>query len=144
MVMLARVLTVVFGALPASVLSVGALLILQVGVAVMWDGAWSGLLVIVWGIAGIYGTISLWAVGFGCDEPGCIAGLAVGVAAISPLVSWVDPDRLLQNGEIDLFAAACLLPFLIGVGWLLAFLIRSKHRWPLEVDRLCFGKHRKH
>ena len=119
---LARVLTILLGAVPASVLSVWALFGLLIGASVVLEGEWSSAIFVVWGFAGICGAVALWAVGFGCDEAGCMLGLAIGVTAILPFAVRIDPHRMFHGGEIDLAAAACLAPLVIGVAWLLAFL----------------------
>ncbi len=120
----ARVLTVFLGAVPASVLSLWALLGILVGALAVVEGVVMGAVLVIWGLAGIYGTVALWAVAFGCDEPSCFWGLAVGIAAILPLAMSVDPDRLLLGGEINLFAVSSLAVLFTGVAWLLAFVVR--------------------
>ena len=60
-----RYLTILFGALPATYLCSLALIGIIFGFGAALDGETAGLLVGGWGLAGIYGTLSLWAVGFG-------------------------------------------------------------------------------
>ena len=122
-----RVLTILFGALPASWLSFWVLIVtLLAAAAVIAERDLSGVIFVIWGLAGLYGTVSLWAVGFGCDDPLCIRGLAVGIAAILPFAPVLDPRHLVLNGDINLLAVACLGPLVVAITWLAIFLIRRK------------------
>ncbi len=113
-----RILTIVFGALPATWLSLWAAAGVFWGIIFAIAGAPIGLPTAIWGLAGLYGTVSLWAVGLGFVNRTSIRGLAVGTAAILPLTL----AGLLGNSwSIDGFNplyVASVLPPIVACAWL--------------------------
>ena len=116
-----RPLTVVFGALPATVLSFWAALGMAYGVATAFAGLFSadiqvfafGVLMFSWGGLGLYGTLSLWAVGLGLTHNRWHRGLKGGTIAILPFVLGYA-----LTGAFDLSALTVFPPFVVACVWL--------------------------
>ena len=89
-----RILTILFGALPATILAMFAVFLISYSLVhfciglmtVDIDWVAGGILGVAWGGLGVYGTISLWAVGSGFVSNASINGLKAGAIAILPLV----------------------------------------------------------
>ncbi len=116
-----RVLTIVFGALPATWLSLWALLGMAFALAAIMSGALSAILFVIWGVAGIRGTITLWSLGFGAMRPDHVRGLVIGVVAILPLIPPTVPWMLELSAFAHPFAVPSVLPLLVAVAWLIVF-----------------------
>ena len=126
----AKILTLLVGAFPATYLSLIAGLGIYIGVLAVVDGEISGLVLVAWGGAGIYGTLSLWAVAFGFVRPWSVAGLVVGTIALLPiagtlgihelryLILWSDPVEFLST-------LSTTGPIVVAVSWLGVLVARS-------------------
>ncbi len=113
-----RVLTIVFGAVPATWLSLWAAAGVFWGVVFTIAGAHIGLLAAVWGLAGLYGAASLWAIGLGFMNRTSIRGLVVGTAAIVPLTLASLSGHSWPNDWLNSFYVASILPAIVAVAWL--------------------------
>ena len=121
--MIWRPLTIVFGALPATMLSIFAAIGLMWAVPTALSGAFTGdmealtlgSLLVLWFSLGIYGTFSLWACGLGFPTTWARLGLVAGTLAISPMVC----DGIRYGVEFDIFAILAFGPTLIACGWFL-------------------------
>ncbi len=118
-----RTFTIVLGALPATWLGVVAAMGVWYGVSLLIDnllpadllGLLGAILILSWGGLGVYGAISLWAVGLGFTGTFWMQGLIAGIIAIFPLVFFV-----VLSGDLDLSALLVLLPTVVGSAWLCA------------------------
>ena len=116
-----RLMTIVFGALPATWLSIFAGMGVWLGaitfVANLLSGDLMGvlgsILIVVWSVLGLYGAIALWAVGLGFVNAFSMQGLLAGLLAAFPFVMFI-----LLTGDLDLPALTVLLPTLVGSVWL--------------------------
>ncbi len=122
--------TMVFGALPATLLSIPATLGVVVGLYFMFGGLVAveiesliiGAVMFVWGGLGLYGMLSLWAVSTCPAPPRWVkAGLAMGTIAIIPV--W--PLFVAEGFDVrsaDILGAMLLaLPPVVALGWLIEF-----------------------
>ena len=81
---MSRLLTILFGALPASVVALWAILGIMVGISLLFtENFLAGLVVIPWSLAGIWGTGALWAVAFNVYSDRVVAGLVVGTVLVA-------------------------------------------------------------
>ncbi len=124
MIILGRALTILVGAMPATYLSLTAVLGVIIGVMALADGETGASFLVLWGGAGIYGTLSLWAVGLGSLRLWVVVGLAIGTAAILPLASlavssigFLSPD--------DLWALIVIGPLVVAIAWLGVAIFRA-------------------
>ena len=116
-----RLLTIFFGALPATWLGVFAAMGVWVGgltlIASVVSGDFSGILgsflIVVWSVFGLYGAVALWAVGFGFVNAFSMQGLVAGLLAAFPFVMFI-----VLTGDMDLAAVTVLLPTVVGSVWL--------------------------
>ncbi len=123
-----RPLTIVFGALPATWLAIFAGMAVYAGglalVAWITTGVFHTLLLAIlltcWGVLGLYGTMSLWAVGLGFTGELWRDGLKAGIVAAFPILISV-----MVFGNFDLSASAALLATAVAIFWLVEF-----PRWP--------------
>lgn len=122
-----RSLTVVFGALPATMFSWFAVLAIMAGLSQIAGG---GIVFVTIGMAGLYGTVSLWAVAFGKDSKAVVIGLISGsLAMVFPLLvpSSIVPDMLGIDGRaLTTFLEAS--PVVVALIWLVYFFLRSGAR----------------
>lgn len=119
-------LLVLLGCVPATILCYYTLPLAISGLFgfVFGDG-WLSLVMGVWGVAGVVGTLSLWAVSLGFPTPLRCAGLIIGIAAnlMMPAIFPRSYASLWFSGDwIVLFA-----PSIVAV-YLLAELIYSAYR----------------
>lgn len=116
-----RALTIVFGALPATWLAGPTASILGLGIETMFSGEWAlipvGSFLICWGGAGLYGTYSLWAVGFGCTSDTVLKGLTAGLLAVSPLAGMYVLFAIASAGWFLPAAALVLAPAITALLW---------------------------
>lgn len=112
-----RVLTVLLGAAPATFLSLTAALGVVLGLGGMVDGELGGLIFVVWGGSGIYGTLSLWAVGLGFVRPWVVVGVIFGTAALMPIAMMS-----LQGLGSSIFyhpeTLATIGPIVVAIAWM--------------------------
>ncbi len=116
-----RVFTIVLGALPATWLAVIAAMGVWYGISLFIAnllsadilGLLGAILMVSWGGLGVYGAISLWAVGLGFTGTFWMEGLMAGIVAIFPLVFVV-----VLSGGLGLFALLVILPTVVGRAWL--------------------------
>ncbi len=116
-----RPLTIVFGALPASWLAIFAGMGVYLGglalIEFVTTGSIGGLLLAIfaasWGALGLYGAISLWAVGLGFAGDLWRQGLKAGIIAASPVLL-----SLVIFGGFDMSALAAILAIFVAVFWL--------------------------
>lgn len=98
------------------------------------------VLVIVWGIAGLFGTYALWMVAFGFRSPIIFAGLLAGLIALTPVLLtrlvqlplWDFEDGI---GRLTILAISTLIVLL---GWLarLSFVIWQTNRQEASAPQL--------
>ncbi len=122
-----RLLTIVFGALPATWLCIWAAYAIMLGAAALLGGAVAGAVIIVWGVAGMYGTAGLWGIGLGFVGPGQTKQLIVGVIAILPVAIAVDPLNLEPNDFLNPLIVSAILPLIVATIWL-AVIWRQKRK----------------
>lgn len=119
-----RPLAIVFGALPATWLCFWAVLGMAWGFVLVFEGVASaeikmvagGILMLGWGSLGVYGTVSLWAVGLGFDGARWRRGLMAGIIGAFPIVAM-----MVLSGAFELSGLAALMPTVIAVLWLIDF-----------------------
>ncbi len=117
-----RPLTIVFGALPATWLCIWAVVGMVFGLSLVVEGASSfdiemlagGFLLLGWGYLGLYGTVSLWAVGIGFTGIRWRLGLLLGIIAVSPLFV-----AGLIFGDLSLSTIPVFLPPIVACLWLI-------------------------
>ena len=88
-----------------------------------------GFLILGWGSLGVYGTISLWAVGLGFTGARWIQGLLAGIIAAFPIVSF-----MVLSGDFEVAGLAAMLATAFAVVWLIDFHGRPKP--PIDGDEL--------
>ncbi len=120
-----RILTVLVGAGPATYLSLLAALGVYIGVLAVLDGEMSGLVLVAWGGAGIYGTLSLWAMGFGFVRAWSVTGLVVGTIALTPFVGMMVSALGYRSPEAVLEALVYVGPIVVAITWLGVLTTRS-------------------
>lgn len=116
-----RPLTIVFGALPATWLAVFAALGVYLGGLALIESVTTGsfvslILAIVaasWGVLGLYGALSLWAIGLGFTGDLWLGGLKAGIIAVIPILL-----SLVFFGGFDVSALAAILATVVAVFWL--------------------------
>lgn len=102
-----RVPIVIFGALPATFFCWYAILAIRAGASLNSPDEY---LPFAFGIGGIYGTVALWRVSFGCKTRFDKAGLFVGFVAMLPMF-------LLNRNNLT--GAAAASPMIVALVWLL-------------------------
>ena len=127
MTVLGRILTILVGAAPATYLSLIAGFGVYIGALVVIDGDAGGWHLVIWGGSGIFGTLSLWAVGFGHVRPWVIIGLIVGTIALTPL-ALIAVSSLGSLSPDDLEALTVIGPILVAISWLFVLAVRSFRR----------------
>ena len=127
MTILGRMLTILVGAAPATYLSLIAGFGVYIGALVVIDGDAGGWLLVIWGGSGIFGTLSLWAIGFGYVRPWVVTGLVVGTIALAPL-ALMAVSSLGSLSPDDLEALTVIGPILVAVAWLFVLAARSFRR----------------
>ena len=83
------ILTVLFGSLPATYIAMLPVIAIFMGIATMsssdsFDEFSAALLLVLWGFAGLIGTVALWVVAFARRSFWTVAGLVLGLIAIFP------------------------------------------------------------
>ena len=120
-----KALTIVAGAMPATYLCYLAAIAVWIGILGTIGGDSTGLILAAWGLMGLYGTASLWAVGFGYLRRFTVIGLVIGILAIMPFLGFLLPfggvSEILLAGRGFVF----LGPFVVAVGWLLALAFQA-------------------
>ncbi|MDJ0910129.1 MAG: hypothetical protein QNI99_13110 [Woeseiaceae bacterium] len=117
MIILGRALTILIGAMPATYLSLTAVFGVIIGVMALADGETGASLLVLWGSAGIYGTLSLWAAGLGSLRLWVVVGLAAGSAAILPLTSMAFSSLGFLSFS-DLWTLILIGPLVVAIAWL--------------------------
>lgn len=116
-----RALTIVFGALPATWLAGPAAAVLGMGIEIAFSGEWVlipvGTFLICWGGAGLYGTFSLWAIGFGYSGDLVLQGLTAGLVAVSPVAGLYVLFAIASAGWFLPAAALVLAPAITALLW---------------------------
>ncbi len=123
-----KTLTIMFGAIPATMFCWWALIAIVAGVTQILSIG--GALLVLFGSAGLYGTFSLWLVAFGRESKSVIAGLLVGSVAMVPLLlipSSIIPASELWNGRL-LTTVLEASPVIVAVAWLIYFFLDSSFR----------------
>lgn len=123
-----KTLTIVFGAIPATMFCWWALIAIVAGVSQILSVG--GALLVLFGSAGLYGTFSLWLVAFGRETKCVIVGLLVGSVAMVPLLlvpSSIIPSSDLWNGRF-LTTVLEASPVIVAVAWLIYFFLDSSFR----------------
>ena len=117
-----RLLTIVFGALPATWLGVfaamgiwtGALMVIGNLTALDLFGVLGSLVIFVWSLLGLYGAVSLWAVGVGFVNSFSTMGLVAGLIAAFPFVMFI-----VLTGDLGIGGLSVLFPTIVGCAWLM-------------------------
>ena len=132
-----RLLTIVFGALPATLMSIPASYGVGFGAVGIIAGLFNasaeavafGAVVLLWGGLGIHGMLALWAVGLSGRPEGWVrTGLTMGTVAIFPLCVFAVVGGLTSQ-TADLLGALLLVPPpIIAICWLIAFGRRPLYR----------------
>ena len=80
---------------------------------------------LVWGLAGFYGTLSLWAVALGFVRAWSVTGLLVGTLAMLPMAGpYLTADmgrKLGSNPDALLYVG----PVLVALAWLCSLTVRA-------------------
>lgn len=128
MKILGRVLTILVGAGPATYLCFIALMGIMFGFSAVFGGEIGGLVLVFWGLAGFYGTLSLWAVGFGYVRRWIVAGLIVGIIALTPIAGMFGFLDVLSKPsnypEVLLYSG----PIVVAIAWLATLTVRMIRR----------------
>ena len=109
-------LTILFGAIPATYLSWWALLGVYIGVIGVVNGTFlSGAVFIIWGAAGLYGTLSLWLIAFNRPSNFVVMGLFLGSVAILPISVSVYSSPISSDGWFSIpFVIGGISPFIVA------------------------------
>ncbi len=125
LVALRGVATIRVGAVPATYLCFQAYLAVVFGFFILVAGNSAGLLLLVWGLAGFYGTLCLWAVAFGVVKRWSVAGLIAGTLAMLPFSGpYLDLDSPVSVGA-NPDALLYLGPTFVALAWLCTLLVQS-------------------
>ena len=116
-----HLLTIVFGALPATWLGVFAAMGVWLGAATLianltsldFFGTLGSLLIVAWSLLGLYGALSLWAIGVGFLNVFSAMGLVAGLIAAFPFVMFI-----VLTGDMGLPELSVLFPTAVGCAWL--------------------------
>lgn len=130
--MVGVVLTVVFGSVPATYIAVMPLFAFVIGISGLFtinsiNEFSTFLLLTIWGSAGLLGVAALWLVPFFRESFWIVAGLAVGLIAISPvsilIVSQLDFSDPLDSvlGIYSISGVEFVTVPVVAFGWLLYF-----------------------
>jgi hypothetical protein len=121
-------LTILFGAIPATFLSVVPAFFLGLGIYRLAAGNGfdegspvSFALFALYCLAALYGTLSLWLVPFTGPKRFVIVGLAAGMLVISPFAYAAVFEPWLYDKNDWLYSIFAVLPFLTALCWLTAF-----------------------
>jgi len=99
--MIRILLILVLGALPSLPLALFAGYAVLIGVQMSTDNPSGAMLLVVWGLAGLYGTAALWCAAFGVRHLFVLIGLLVGCVAISPIAYWIPQSSDWQSISIS-------------------------------------------
>ena len=122
---LGRALTVLVGAVPATYLCITAFMGAVIGFVTMLGGEPAGFLFLLWALAGFYGTLSLWAVGFGFVRGWSIAGLVVGTIALLPIAVLFLTDETSSGLREDPEGILFVSPVVVALAWLVVLAARG-------------------
>jgi hypothetical protein len=117
-----RVLAVVFGALPATLLGILAFMGVIAGSQGLPRNPAGAWIFLVWGALGVAGVIGLWLAAVGERSSVAIALIACGLVAATPFV-WAAVEEGLAGGPSWLLLT--VLPFGIGAAYIIDALRRS-------------------
>ena len=122
------VLTILFGAVPATIVCVVPAFFFGLGIYgiftenVIDEGiSFSVVAFMTYCFGAIYGTISLWLVPFLGSRWFVVVGLIAGLLAISPFTYGYLFDPWLYDDDDRWFAWSAILPFFTAICWLAAF-----------------------
>ncbi|MFK8053813.1 MAG: hypothetical protein AB8F65_12675 [Woeseiaceae bacterium] len=79
------VVTFFFAVLPATIACSYALLAVMIGIGALFSGSLLGILLALWGVGGLIGTLSLWLAAGRYYRDWMIGGLLVGLVSFLPL-----------------------------------------------------------
>jgi len=127
-------LTILFGAIPATYLCVVPAFFVGLGAYELTDGyrfdegfPSSFTLLVLYCLAALYGTSSLWLVPFTGPKQFVIVGLAAGMLVISPFTYSTIFQQWLYDRDDWAYSISTVLPFVVALCWLTAFGI-AKYR----------------
>ena len=115
------ILVAIFGLLPAILLALGAFAVLIGGLFTLFDDPADGALFITWGLAGLYGTRTLFQVAFDSYHENTVVGLLAGIAAAAPLVPFGIPSPSLPESLLPLYFTTG--PIVVAAGYLADMLL---------------------
>ena len=120
---MARVLTIIFGALPATYMSLWALLGVLAGIASLLTLNWVfALATLPLSVAGLFGTAALWAVAFDRRDARVVKGLFAGVAAMLFIIIWIGAGNVISGIATQPLLTVFVSPLPVGAFWLVALL----------------------
>lgn len=125
--LLARIATVLFGAVPATYLCLWAYVFMMLGFLTLLSGRIVGVYFVASGLAGFYGTLSLWGIAFGVVRRWSVLGLVVGTLAVLPFAVPVLSYWMFGTLVAGFHGLLFIGPLLVAITWLCA----------LGVARLC-------
>lgn len=127
------VLTIVFAALPATIMSLFAGLGVVLGISALFSGSASGMVFALWGGGGLFATVALWAAVVHHFRHWVLVGLVTGVLCFAPVtISFA--GQFLRGPLFDvsysamdylLLLLSVSLP-LIAIGWIVYIMRRLK------------------
>jgi hypothetical protein len=123
-----RVLTLAVAAVPATVLSFGALIVLFIGIGMLFDDSVAeGFVTVLWGLGGLYGMVAAWLVVIRAYGRFTVAGLISGLLAVLPLtlsiLQYVTAWRMssLEDVGVLLIGLSLVVLPVAALCWLVAF-----------------------
>ena len=125
LLVVSRSLTILAGAVPATYVCFFAYLVAMLGFVALMSGYAVGLVLILWALAGFYGTLSLWAVGFGFIRGWSVAGLLLGTIALFPIAGPFLTGDTLKGLYQDPDTIVFVSPIVVAVSWLVVIVVRS-------------------
>ena len=115
------ILVAVFGLLPAILLALGAFACLVGGLFTLLNEPADGALLVTWGLAGLYGTRTLFQVAFDSYHENTVIGLLAGITAAAPLVYFSLRMPSFPESLLPLYFTAG--PVVVAAGYLAGMLL---------------------
>jgi CHASE2 domain-containing sensor protein len=125
-----RVLMAVFGAVPATVLGIGAFMGAIAGGQGLTANWVQSLLLLAWGVLGVAGVVGLWLAVLDRDPRLAVPLTACGLIAAAPLI--VGLIVALMVGGPPWLLPVALTPFGFGVAYIVGSVRRRRRRRPAD------------
>lgn len=127
--MLRTISIILFGAIPATFLSLFALLGVGVGAdLVARVDAYLGFVFVCWGAAGLYGAASLWFAAFDKISTRVMIGLVAGCVALIPLVVRMASRTKIWSLDDIASASLMLSPLLCALFLLVSYALKLRRK----------------